>query len=52
LSTDHATKDLTDDVTFEDLLKELDAILDPWFFEEIGPTLDEALAARASREAA
>jgi hypothetical protein len=42
LRTDYRTKDLTEDVTFEDLLKELDAILAPWFFEEIRPALDEA----------
>ncbi len=52
MSTDYRTRDLTEDVTFEDLVKELDAILDSWLFEDVSPVLDEARLACVSLEAA
>jgi len=41
------TEDLTDDPEFEDLVKELDAILEAWFMADVAPSLDEARRARA-----
>jgi len=51
---DHPTHDLTDDLSFDELVKELDALLDAWFMEAVSPTLDEAARSRpaAEREAA
>jgi hypothetical protein len=40
--TPHATADLTDELEFDDLVKELDEILDAWFLGEVQPALDEA----------
>ena len=47
----HATADLTDELEFDDLVKELDELLEAWFLGELQPALDEAHA-RAQREAA
>jgi hypothetical protein len=47
---DYRTNDLTDDVSFEDLVKELDAILDAWFLEDVSPALDDARTARSALE--
>lgn len=38
----HATPDLTDELEFDDLVKELDEILDAWFLGEVQPALDDA----------
>ena len=52
MNPEHRTEDLTDDVSFEDLVKELDAILDAWFMDEVTPALEEARLARADLDAA
>ena len=53
-TTATATADLTDDIPFEELVKELDALLDAWFMQFMTPALDAAQASRedADREAA
>jgi hypothetical protein len=50
VTQDYRTNDLTDDVSFEDLVKELDAILDAWFLEDVSPALEDARAAREALE--
>lgn len=51
---DHPTHDLTDEVPFDELVKELDALLDAWFMEAMTPALDASERSRpaAGREAA
>jgi len=49
--TPHPTADLTDELEFDDLVKELDELLEAWFLGEVQPARDEARA-RAQREAA
>ncbi len=49
--TPHATPDLTDELEFDDLVKELDEMLEAWFLGELQPALDEAHG-RAERDAA
>ena len=51
---DHPTHDLTDEVPFDELVKELDALLDAWFMEAVTPALDASERSRtaAGREAA
>ena len=51
---DHATHDLTDDLPFDELVKELDDLLDAWFMGAVAPSLDAAERSRpaADREAA
>ena len=44
------TVDLTDGVSFDDLVRELDAILDDWFLGEVAPALEEARLARSAME--
>ncbi len=44
------TVDLTDELEFEDIVKELDELLDAWFLGEVQPALDQAAQARADRE--
>lgn len=53
-TTATATADLTDDIPFEELVKELDAMLDAWFMQFMTPALDAAQASRSDvdREAA
>jgi hypothetical protein len=46
VTNEHATQDQADDVELEDLVRELDAILDAWFMNEIGPALEDASRAR------
>lgn len=44
MASDHEkTRDLTDDVELEDLVKELDAILDAWFMTELEPVISREL---------
>jgi hypothetical protein len=52
VNPEHRTEDLTDDVSFEELVKELDTILDSWFMDEVAPALEEARLARAELDAA
>ena len=40
------TEDFTADPEFEELVKELDAILEAWFMADVAPSLDEASRAR------
>ncbi|HVI73623.1 MAG TPA: hypothetical protein VM683_01445 [Anaeromyxobacteraceae bacterium] len=49
--TPQLTTDLTDELEFDDIVKELDELLDAWFLGGLQPALDEAHA-RAEREAA
>lgn len=51
---DHPTHDLTDELPFEELVKELDALLDAWFMKAMSPSLDAAGRSRSAsdREAA
>lgn len=49
--TPHATADLTDELEFDDLVKELDELLEAWFLGQAQPAGDEAHA-RAQRDAA
>ncbi len=51
---DHPTHDLTDELPFDELVKELDALLDAWFMKAMGPSLEAAERSRpvADREAA
>ena len=51
-TTEYCTRDLTEDVTFDDLVKELDEILDGWFMEAVAPALEDARQARATLDAA
>ena len=46
MTTGEQTHDPTEAVDFEDLLKDLDAILDAWFMDAVTPALDEARRAR------
>jgi hypothetical protein len=52
VDTDQRSDDLTDDASFDDLVRELDEILDGWFMADVSPALDDARAARARVEAA
>ena len=47
---DHATYDLTDEVPFDELVKELDALLDAWFMEAMAPALDASERSRPTAE--
>lgn len=38
--TVHATTDLTDELEFDDLVKELDELLEAWFLGEAPPALE------------
>lgn len=49
---EYRTRDLTDDVSFDDLVKELDEMLDAWFMEAVAPALEDARQSRASLDAA
>jgi hypothetical protein len=49
-ATATATADLTDDIPFEELVKELDAMLDAWFMQYMTPALDAAEASRSDGE--
>jgi hypothetical protein len=53
-TTATGTADLTDDIPFDELVKELDAMLDAWFMQYMTPALEAAAAARQApdREAA
>jgi hypothetical protein len=46
MTTDSLSPEPTAPLEFEDLLKDLDAILDAWFMGEVTPALDEARRAR------
>ena len=52
MDTEHQSAELTDDASFDDLVKELDDILDGWFMADVSPALEDARAARACVEAA
>jgi hypothetical protein len=52
MNPERTIDDLTDDVSFDDLVKELDEILDGWFMEEVAPALEEARLARVALDAA
>ena len=48
MTHDYRTNDLTDDVSFEDLVKELDAILDAWLAGDAPPALEDPREARCA----
>jgi hypothetical protein len=47
VTTDEQVQDLSKAIDFEELLKDLDAVLDAWFMGEVAPAIDEARRARA-----
>ena len=51
---DHPTHDLTDELPFEELVKELDALLDAWFMKAMEPVSRRGGRSRSAsdREAA
>ncbi|MFL5261716.1 MAG: hypothetical protein ACJ79L_04860 [Anaeromyxobacteraceae bacterium] len=52
MDTEHQSAALTEDASFDDLVRELDDILDGWFMADVSPALEDARAARARVEAA
>ncbi len=48
MTPEHAQDGAGEYPEFDDLVRELDAILEAWFMQEVAPALDDA---RASREA-
>ena len=52
MDSEHQRDELTEDASFDDLVKELDEILDGWFMADVSPALEDARVARARVEAA
>lgn len=51
MTTDEQARDVNEAIDFEDLLKDLDALLDAWFMGEVAPALEEARRARPAPSA-